>query len=50
MKPKLARFEFANKYVLLGTKWKDLVFSNEKNNNFDGPNGFKMYWHHIKKI
>lgn len=49
-KHKLPRLEFAKKYVSLGDKWKDIVFSDEKKFNFDGPDGFKKYWHDIKKI
>lgn len=39
-KDKLARLEFAKKYVSLGDKWKDIVFLDEKIFNFDGPDGF----------
>lgn len=49
-KHKLARLEFAKKYISLGDKWKDIVFSDEKKFNFDGPDDFRMYWHDIKKI
>ena len=46
----LTCLEFAKIYVSLGDRWKDIVFSDEKRFNFDGPDGFKNYWHEIKKI
>ena len=49
-KHKLARLEFAKKYVSLGHKWQDVIFSDEKKFNFDRPDCYKKYWHNIKKI
>ena len=45
-KHKLARLEFAKKYVSLGHEWQDVIFSDEKKFNFDRPD----CWHDIKKI
>ena len=49
-KHKLARLEFAKKYVSLGHEWQDVIFSDEKKFNFDRPDCYKKYWHDIKKI
>ena len=38
------------KYVFLGHKWKDEIFSFEKKANFHGPDGCKKHWYVFKKI
>ena len=46
---KRLRMEFAKKYISMGDKWNDVVFSDEKKFNLDGPDGFKYFWYDLRK-
>jgi len=45
---KTARLQFARKYMDYSQAWENVLFSDEKKFNLDGPDGAQYYWHDIR--
>lgn len=42
------RLAFAKQHMAWGEKWRNIIFSDEKKFNLDGPDGLSYYWHHLE--
>lgn len=45
---KKSRMAWASKHMTYGVKWRQVIFTDEKRFNLDGPDGFKYYWHDLR--
>ncbi len=43
------RLQWATERVHWTTKWREIIFSDEKKFNLDGPDGNQYYWHDLRK-
>lgn len=48
-KHKMERLLFAEQHVTWEKKWHQVIFSDEKKFNLDGPDGYKCYYHDLRK-
>src|SRR5689334_7823689 len=42
------RLDWAKMILREGTQWDEIIFSDEKKSNLNGPDGLQSYWHHLR--
>ena len=42
------RLKFADKHIHWTHEWRNIIFSDEKKFNLEGPDGFAYYWHDLR--
>ena len=43
------RLKWAQEHMSFGSKWQNVIFSDEKKFNLDGPDGYKFYWYDLRQ-
>ena len=44
-----ARLKYANEHMSWTSEWQNVIFADEKKFNLDGPDGYRCYWHGLRR-